>query len=173
MSELALKVENGVIKADGVSRAEILNFQSILEKEAGEEYLREDDIQDLMTHTIHDGIYAREISMLEGMVVIGKIHKHAHINVLAYGEVTVASEFHTERFQAPRVWVSEPGIKRIVYNHTNVKWITIHHAPAGVTNPDDFEDDVIAKTYEDFDLFTEQTKLLTTLFHDKSVGDML
>jgi hypothetical protein len=145
-----------------------MGFQESMIKEFGDNVLYEDDCEPLMTHTVHRGIYAREISMLKDMLVVGKIHKYSHINILAYGEVTVASEFHTERFQAPRVWVSEPGIKRIVYNHTDVKWITIHNAPDGVTDADELLDSIVAKTYEDFDLFTERNNLLKILFDNES-----
>jgi hypothetical protein len=171
VAELADIRQTGIAVDLGVPRAEILAFQDALEAEVPEEVrLTPENTEHWVSHLIHDGIYAREFNMLANTVVVGKLHKHSHINVLAAGEVTVVSEFHTERFRAPRVWVSEPGIKRIVYNHTDTTWITLHHAPVGTEDPNSLEPDIIAKSYEDFDMFNEQRELFKLLFDGQNEG---
>jgi hypothetical protein len=118
----------------------------------------------ILTHHFAPGAYGREIYIPKGSLLVGKIHKHAHINVLSKGTVSVMTEDGPEEFSAPRTWVSTPGTKRVVYAHTDVIWTTIH-----VTEETDLvkiEDDVIAKSYTELDAFrtlaikTEDTKCL-------------
>lgn len=100
-------------------------------------------------HHFAPGNYGREILLRKDTVVMGKIHKHAHINVLASGKVTVATEYGRETFSAPCVWVNKPGVKRAVYAHEDSVWVCVH--PTDSDNVDLIEDQVIAKTYDQLD----------------------
>lgn len=115
-------------------------------------------IGDKLTHHFAPGCYGREIFMPAGSTVVGKIHKHAHLNVLLEGRVTVATPTGKETFDAPRVWVSEPGTKRAVYNHTDVRWITFH--PTDETDLEKIEEHVIAPSFQSYDKFIEQQRTL-------------
>jgi len=55
------------------------------------------------------GTYAREIHLEKGSLVVGKIHKHAHINIISKGEVSVATEHGKKYYTAPCTFVSEVG----------------------------------------------------------------
>jgi hypothetical protein len=107
----------------------------------------------LTTHHFAPGVYARQFDIPKDCMVIGKIHKHAHLNFLMKGIVSVASEFHTETFAAPRIWVSEPGIKRAVLALEDTQWVTVHPNITDTDNLDELEDEVIAPTYEQLDAF--------------------
>lgn len=104
-------------------------------------------------HVFAPGAYARTIYIPKGTVVVGKIHKHQHLNVLSQGVVSVLTETGgVERFTGPLTMVSPPGTKRAVYAETDVVWTTIH-----LTNETDLgriEDEVIAKTYEEYEQFS-------------------
>lgn len=92
--------------------------------------------------------YAREIFIPKGHVVIGKIHKHAHLNFILQGKVSVATEFGRKYFEAPCIFVSEPGLKRAVYAEEDTIWATVHLTEhSGEENLDKIEDEVIAKSY--------------------------
>jgi len=108
---------------------------------------------DYLTNHFAPGVYARQFDLPEGSMVVGKIHKHAHLNILMEGTVKVASEFHTEVFAAPRIWVSEPGIKRAVYTLRDAIWITIHPNPEDETDLYVIEEEVIAPDYRQLDHF--------------------
>lgn len=103
-------------------------------------------------HVFAPGAYARTIYIPKGTVVVGKIHKHQHLNVLSKGAVSVLTEAGgVERYVGPLTMVSSPGTKRAVYAETDVVWTTIH-----LTNETDLEkieDEVIAKTYEEYEQF--------------------
>lgn len=102
-----------------------------------------------LRHHFADGSYAREMLIPAGTMVIGKIHRHAHVNVISKGRIYVATEFGCEILEAPFTFVSKPGTKRAVYAIEDTVWTTIH-----VTNETDLEkveDVVICKDYETFE----------------------
>lgn len=99
-----------------------------------------------LKHHFAPGAYAREILLPAGSLVIGKIHKHAHVNVISKGRVTVYTEFGMQELSSPFTFVSEPGTKRVVVAHEDTVWTTIH--PTDETDLSKIEDQVIAKSYE-------------------------
>tara|TARA_R110000796_G_scaffold221320_1_gene337392 strand:+ start:62 stop:517 length:456 start_codon:yes stop_codon:yes gene_type:complete len=86
-------------------------------------------------HSFAPGIYAREMSIPEGTLLIGKIHKHRHHNFLMQGSIIVLTEDEgVKLLQAPLMIVSEPGTQRIGYAVTDTVWTTVHE------NKDNTED---------------------------------
>ena len=102
-------------------------------------------------HYFAPGLYCREIFMPSGSVVVGKIHKHSHMNVISKGKVRVSTEFGNEEFIAPHSFVSLPGTKRAVYVMEDCIWTTFH--PTNETDLEKIEDHVIAKSFEEYDSF--------------------
>jgi len=100
-----------------------------------------------LTHHFSKDIYGREILMPKGTVVIGKIHKHSSLNILAGGEISLLTEDGTKRLKAPYVVSSKPGIKRVIYVHEDATWVTVHGTDE--TNVEKIEEQFIAKTYDD------------------------
>lgn len=78
-------------------------------------------------HHFAPGSYGREMTLPAGMVVVGKIHKHAHINVISKGRVQVFTEQEgVLELAAPCTFVSSPGTKRVVYVLEETVWTTVH-----------------------------------------------
>lgn len=102
-------------------------------------------------HHFAPGLYAREIHMKAGDCVVGKIHKHSHVNNISKGRVMVTTEFGSHELVAPCQFVSEPGTKRAVYVLEDCIWTTYH--PTDKKDLEDIEEDVIAPTFEDFEAF--------------------
>jgi hypothetical protein len=101
--------------------------------------------------------YARQIVLPKGSLVIGKIHRHQHLNFFMNGKVTVYTEAGREYFDGPKVFVSETGTKRAVFSHEEAIWTTVHLTKfAGEENLDKIEEEVIAPTYEDLGLIPYQ-----------------
>lgn len=116
------------------------------------------DIDCPLRHFFAPGSYAREMTIPEGVLIVGKIHKHAHINIISKGKVKVATEFGFDEFAAPHTFVSEPGTKRAVLALEDTIWTTIH-----VTDKTDLaevEEEVIAPTFEDYFKFVEDQQRL-------------
>jgi hypothetical protein len=105
--------------------------------------------------------YAREILLRKGSIVIGKIHKHQHLNIISKGKVTVFTEHGKKELEGPCTFVSEIGLKRAVYAHEDTIWTTIHlTAHEGEENLDKIEDEVIAPHYEDLGLIASVNDLV-------------
>jgi hypothetical protein len=84
-----------------------------------------------LTHRFAGGIYVREIFIPAGMLLTGKIHRHAHPNFLMQGEALVVTEQNgQEHLVAPLAMISLPGTKRAVYAITDLRWITVHEVGA-------------------------------------------
>jgi quercetin dioxygenase-like cupin family protein len=98
-------------------------------------------------HVFGGGTCIRSIFIPKGMVVVGKIHKHAHPNFLMQGEVIVITEGGgRQRLKAPHMMISEPGTKRVVYALEDTIWAVVHVTDA--QTPEELEKDVIAPSYE-------------------------
>jgi len=108
-------------------------------------------------------VYAREITVPKGALIVGKIHKHQSLNILSKGKMTLLSIDGCVTVEAPYTVVSSPGVKRLGYAHEECVWTTIHG-----TNEKDvekIEEEFIAKSYEELkeniiDLKQEETKCL-------------
>src|SRR3989304_10497708 len=77
-------------------------------------------------HHFAPGIYMRELRIPKGAVLTGKIHRTAHLNILAKGEISVLTEHGVKRLVAPCVIESSHGIKRAGFAHEDTIWITVH-----------------------------------------------
>ncbi len=102
-----------------------------------------------LKHVFAPGVYVREIFIPAGTLVVGKIHKHAHPNILVQGHVMVSTEEGPVEYHAPLTMVSAAGTKRVVYAVTDTIWVTIH-----LTNETDLEKieaEIIAPDYAEYE----------------------
>lgn len=109
-------------------------------------------------HHFSPGVYAREMFIPKGTIIVGKIHKHVNLNIMSAGELSVLTENGIERVRAPFTIVSPPGTKRVAYAHEDTVWTTIHGTD--ITDVDEIEERFIAQTEEDYIAFCEQQKQL-------------
>ncbi len=110
-----------------------------------------------LTHHFAPGVYGREILLPKNTVIIGKIHKHAHLNIISKGKVMVITEFGYEEFVGPYTFVSKPGTKRVVAAIEDTIWTTIHLTDK--TDLVEIEEDIIAKSFDEYFLFLEQERM--------------
>lgn len=88
--------------------------------------IREDELP--LTHTFSDGIYAREIFMPKGMIVIGHVHNTTHLNIVSTGSAYVMdSEGRVSKITAPFTFESKAGVRKILYILEDMFWTTIHN----------------------------------------------
>lgn len=105
-------------------------------------------------HHFAPGQYIREFSMCAGTVVVGRIHKHAHLNMLLKGSLYVLSPTGGLMYlRAPMILRSEPGEQRVGYALEDTIWATVHNTDC--TDVDKIieeltieEDDTLVTTYE-------------------------
>jgi hypothetical protein len=100
-----------------------------------------------LRHFYVDGKYRREYTMPKGILVIGKIHKHGHLNILTQGHCLVATEFGVEELIAPCTFKSLPGTKRAVLVLEETVWTTYHENPTNTRDLAQLENEIIAPSY--------------------------
>ena len=155
--------ENGfLVPTSEESRALILDFQRVVS-----ELETEFPVDCPLKHHFAPGLYAREIFLPKGSVVVGKIHKHAHVNNISQGHVMVYTEEGLQEFIAPYQFISLPGTKRVVCALEDTIWTTYH--PTEETDLEIIEQHVIAKDFEEYDKFALEQKEILRLKNEQSV----
>jgi hypothetical protein len=130
----------------GAARSQILAFQGVLAE------LPQIDCP--LKHTFAPGMYAREILLPADTFIVGKIHKHAHLNIVTRGRCTVVTEFGRREIDAtngPVTFTSDAGAKRALYVHEETVWTTIHAVQS--TDLAEIEREIIAPDYQELDDF--------------------
>ena len=101
-------------------------------------------------HFFMDGVYVRKMTMFQGYVVIGAIHKHLHMCFLLEGHLSVASSAGVREYIAPCYIIAEPGEKRILYAHEDSHWYNTHKNPDNIENVRELEKQIVALSYEEY-----------------------
>lgn len=115
--------------------------------------------------------YAREMTIPKDTVIIGKIHRHQHLNIISKGSVSVVTEHGPKRYYAPCTFVSELGTKRAVYAEEDTIWTTIHTTSYGCeADLDKIEAEVIAPSYGDLNLISTIKELNMLQFNNNVTG---
>lgn len=80
-----------------------------------------------VVHRFAPGVYLREIHMPADTVVIGKVHKTEHFNVILKGACLIVHPDGTrEELRAPLTFVSGAGVQKVLYITEDMIWQTIH-----------------------------------------------
>ena len=77
------------------------------------------------TNHFGGGVYARELFVAEGTLVVGMIHKRENMLMLIKGAATIYTETGSFRTQAPKIMVSPPGVQRVAYVHTDCVFVSV------------------------------------------------
>jgi len=135
---------------DRATRSKILELESAVRSIPGA--MESEELEEKYNeHFFAPGVYGRKMTIPAGMCVVGKIHKHAHLNVITRGVIRVVTEFGEDTYTGPRIWVSEPGTKRAVYAIEDTEWLTIHANASDTQDLREIEEFVIAPSFEEFD----------------------
>lgn len=104
--------------------------------------------------------YAREIFLPKNSFVVGKIHRHQHLNIISKGSVRVFTEFGEKHLVAPCTFISEVGLKRAVYAEEDTIWTTVHLTEfENESELIKIEDEVISPTYDNMGLISSTAEL--------------
>ena len=105
------------------------------------------DIEELTNHFFAPGVYARMFFIEKDSVVVGKIHKTEHLNIICKGKCSVSTEDGPLLLEGPCIFTSRPGVKKAVYAWEDTTWVTIHVTEK--TDISEIEDEVIAEDYKE------------------------
>jgi hypothetical protein len=141
-----VSVKRAVAALPGPARETIQGFERALRE------LPQTDCP--LKHTFAPGMYAREILLPAGTFIVGKIHKHAHLNIVTRGRCIVVTEFGKREIDAtegPITFTSDAGTKRALYVQEETVWTTIHAVHS--TDLAEIEREIIAPSYPELDEF--------------------
>ena len=111
-------------------------------------------------HCFSPGAYARTMLIPEGQMIVGKMHRHEHLNIISYGDISVSTYEGVVRFVGHNVFKSSPGVKRAVYANKNTMWTTIHLTEE--TDLEKIEEEVIIKmgSQEELDFISDMQSMI-------------
>lgn len=95
-------------------------------------------------HAFAPGVYLRTIKMPAGSIVLGAEHKTEHFNIVHRGRAEVMIDGIIEEIDAPFVFVSKPGIRKVLYIKEDMEWSTVH--ATDLTDPEEIERQITVKT---------------------------
>ena len=82
-----------------------------------------------VTHYIHGGMYARQITIPKDTFITGQLYKFDHFDVMISGDVTISTDDGVrKRITGYNVFEGLSGKKRAGYAHEDTTWITFHTA---------------------------------------------
>ena len=111
-----------------------------------------------VTHRIHGGMYARQITIPAGVVITGQIYKYDHLEFMISGDATVASESGPIHLQGYHSLSGHSGKKRAITAHKDTIWLTVH--PSNGTNGEQIQNLITAQDFDELERFyTEQEEV--------------
>lgn len=112
------------------------------------ESMATEEIEDMyLEHFFAPGLYGRRMFIPAGLLLIGKIHRHSHLNVMTFGSLEIVSTFGHDIKVGPDMWQSEAGIQRNVLGLTDAQIITMHANPQDTRDLAELEAFLIAPDY--------------------------
>lgn len=102
------------------------------------------EIECPLHHAFAPGIYLRTIKMPAGSVIVGAEHRTEHFNIVHRGRAEVMIDGIIEEITAPCVFVSKPGIRKVLYIKEDMEWSTVH--ATDLTDPEEIERQITVKT---------------------------
>lgn len=73
-----------------------------------------------------DGLYARELRVPAGVLLVGALHRTRHLFVLTQGSIVVNDGSGPKELQAPYTCETQPGVKRAITALTDAVMMTFH-----------------------------------------------
>lgn len=103
-----------------------------------------------LIHRFAGGMYAREISMPAGAVVVSKVHRYEHLTIVLTGRAQVRGEDGSlETIEAPQVFVTKPGRCRALHILEDSRWLTVHATALGTVEA--VEAELVATDFDDYE----------------------
>ena len=141
----ALRIIDDIcVKNKNVNREKILDFEAIAKTFP--------QIEIPVTHYIHGGMYARQITIPKDTILTGHIYKFDHFDVMVSGDITVSTDSgETKRIKGYNCFKGMSGKKRAGYAHEDTTWITFH--PFSGKDGDEIQDFITANNFEELEFF--------------------
>jgi hypothetical protein len=100
------------------------------------------------------GVYARELFIPKGTLLIGKVHLTEHLNIFLKGDLTFLTVDGAQRIVAPTMFSAPAGTKKRAYANEDSIWINVH--PAIHEDPEMIVTALTIDTYAEYDNLIER-----------------
>lgn len=110
-----------------------------------------------LAHHFANCLYARDIFIAKGVILVGKVHLKDCVNIVSKGELSVIMNGEFVRIKAPYTFVSPAGTRRSMYAHEDSIWTTIHTNPTNTQNIEELENYLVVKTYKEFIEYNQES----------------
>ena len=87
-------------------------------------------------HYFAPGLYAREMTIPQGVTVTGAVHKTEHLIVVSLGRLRVSTEGGWRDVAAGETITCKPGMKNAVYALEASRWTNFLPNPENITDTD-------------------------------------
>jgi len=129
-------------------RKMICTFEALMRTAVSDGEIIDSNPDYVIKNHFASGVYAREMHIPAGHIVVGKIHRNENLHFLSKGSATVITEEGgIEVVHAGQMMKSPVGVKRLLITHEDVVWTVLHATTE--TDVDKIELAVIAKSYAD------------------------
>ncbi len=90
-------------------------------------------------HFIVGGVYAKEVHIPAGHMLVGHVHAYDHLSILASGEVLLSEGDGAlpKSFKAPAAIEIKAGVEHAVYAHLDSVWYCLHRVPDDLLTEED------------------------------------
>jgi quercetin dioxygenase-like cupin family protein len=109
-----------------------------------------------VTNTFAGGVYAREIFIPKGTMLIGKVHLTEHFNICLKGDLTFLTVDGPKRVIGPTMFVAPAGTKKLAYANEDSIWVNMH--PAITDDPEQIVDALTVSKFADFDRLMDKAR---------------
>lgn len=113
-----------------------------------------------LRHFWSGDVYCRELFMPAGALVVGRIHKFDHMEIMVSGNVSLSTnDGSVEHLTGYNIFEAKAGKKRVLYMHEDTLWITCHSSPR--YEPEFMMPYLSCATFDEFVEFQQQLLELT------------
>lgn len=126
-----------------------------------------DQLQDIMatmpqldlplTNSFAGGVYARELFIPKGTLLIGKVHLTDHFNICLKGDLTFLTVDGPKRIVGPTMFVAPAGTKKVAYANEDSIWTNM--MPALCDDPEKIVDALTVIKFSDYDRLISKADL--------------
>jgi quercetin dioxygenase-like cupin family protein len=131
----------------GQSRDEVRSAMA----ELGQEMAKINDYKGEYDHSVVNRMYRRTVFMKAGSLVETKIHTEHNFSFVMKGRARVISEEGDIILEAPSMFITEPGTKRILAIEEDMVFVTMHPNPTNSTDFEQLEDRLSVWTFEELE----------------------
>ena len=117
------------------------------------------------------GVYAREIFIPKGTMLVGKVHMTEHLNICMQGDLTFLTVDGPQRIKAPAMFSAPAGTKKLAYANEDSIWVNVH--PDMGLDPEVTVEAITVDTFAEYDRMVNKAHFLQAIeafgFSEESV----